>query len=124
MLRNQLRPAVVMTLLLMVITGIIYPGAVTAVAHMFFPRQANGSLVLRDNGRVVGSALIGQGFAGASYFTRARRRRDPGTSGDSSGAHQQGADGSQVGGHADRAGRGQRGGEQWSRQRAGSPPTW
>ena len=41
MLRNQLRPAVVMTLLIMIITGIIYPGAVTAVAHVFFPPSSS-----------------------------------------------------------------------------------
>ncbi len=67
MLKNQLRPAIVVTLVLMVITGLVYPGLVTAVAQLVFPRQANGSLVERD-GRAVGSALIGQRFAGAEYF--------------------------------------------------------
>jgi K+-transporting ATPase ATPase C chain len=67
MIRNQLRPAVVGTLVLMVITGVLYPGVVTALAQAMFPRQAGGSLVEVD-GRVVGSALIGQGFAGAAYF--------------------------------------------------------
>jgi K+-transporting ATPase ATPase C chain len=90
MLRNQLRPAVVMTLLLMVITGIIYPGAVTAVAHVFFPRQADGSLVLRDDGRVVGSALIGQRFAGAYYFHPRPSAAGSGYVGDSSNATNKG----------------------------------
>ena len=61
MLRNQLRPAIVMTLVLCVITGLIYPGVVTGLAQVIFPRQANGSLV-SAGGRVVGSELIGQTF--------------------------------------------------------------
>ena len=67
MLRNQLRPTLVMTLVLCVLTGLIYPGVVTALAQMLFPRQANGSLV-EVNGRVVGSALIGQPFRQPWYF--------------------------------------------------------
>ena len=67
MLKHQLRPALVVTVILMVITGILYPGLVTAVAQLLFPRQANGSLVTVD-GRVVGSLLIGQSFASARYF--------------------------------------------------------
>lgn len=67
MLKNQLRPAIVATIVIMVITGLVYPGLVTAVAQLLFPRQANGSLVLRD-GQVIGSALIGQQFARAEYF--------------------------------------------------------
>jgi potassium-transporting ATPase KdpC subunit len=67
MLRNQLRPAIVVTVLLMLITGILYPGLVTAVAQLVFPHQANGSLVER-NGQEIGSALIGQRFARAEYF--------------------------------------------------------
>lgn len=65
--RNQLRPALVVTAILMVITGFLYPGLVTVLAQALFPREANGSLV-RVNGRVVGSALIGQPFAGVRYF--------------------------------------------------------
>lgn len=65
--RNQLRPALVVTAVLMVLTGLLYPGLVTVLAEALFPRQANGSLV-RVNGRVVGSELIGQPFAGARYF--------------------------------------------------------
>jgi potassium-transporting ATPase KdpC subunit len=67
MLKNQLRPAIVLTLLMCVITGLIYPGVVTALAQLLFPQQANGSLVSAD-GHVVGSALIGQRFAKAEYF--------------------------------------------------------
>jgi len=67
MLKNQLRPAIVLTLLLCVITGLIYPGVMTALAQLLFPQQANGSLV-RVNGHVVGSTLIGQSFAKAEYF--------------------------------------------------------
>lgn len=67
MLKNQLRPAIVVTVLLMLITGILYPGLVTAVAQLVFPHQANGSLVER-NGQEIGSALIGQQFARAEYF--------------------------------------------------------
>lgn len=67
MLKNQLRPAIVVTLVLCVITGLIYPGIVTGLAQLLFPRQAQGSLIT-SNGRVIGSALIGQQFAGAEYF--------------------------------------------------------
>jgi len=67
MLKNQLRPAIVLTVVLCVITGLIYPGVMTALAQLLFPQQANGSLV-RVNGHVVGSTLIGQQFAQAEYF--------------------------------------------------------
>ncbi len=67
MLKSQLRPAIVVTVVLMIITGLVYPGLVTAIAQLVFQRQANGSLVARD-GRVIGSALIGQQFARAEYF--------------------------------------------------------
>jgi len=67
MLRNQLRPAIVVTLVLCLITGAIYPAVVTGLAQILFPHQANGSLVTA-NGRVVGSALIGQAFTRPEYF--------------------------------------------------------
>jgi len=67
MLRKQFWPAVAMTLILCVITGVMYPGVVTGLAQVLFPRQANGSLVT-VNGRVVGSALIGQPFTRPEYF--------------------------------------------------------
>ena len=65
---NQLRPALVMTALFTLLLGLAYPLAVTGVAQMAFPDQANGSLVRDAGGRVVGSALIGQPFAGATYL--------------------------------------------------------
>ena len=67
MMHRQLRPAIVMTLLLCVLTGFIYPGIVTGLAQVLFNRQANGSLV-EVSGKVVGSALIGQTFAQPYYF--------------------------------------------------------
>ena len=67
MISKHLRPSIVLTLLLCVITGLFYPAAVTAVAQLLFPRQANGSMVT-VNGRVVGSELIGQGFSEPYYF--------------------------------------------------------
>ena len=67
MLRKQLRPALVLTLVLCVITGLVYPGVVTGLAQVLFAKQANGSLVTVD-GKVVGSALIGQTFTQPYYF--------------------------------------------------------
>jgi K+-transporting ATPase ATPase C chain len=63
----QLRPALVLTLLLCLLTGFVYPGLVTGLAQALFPWQAHGSLV-RVDGRVVGSALIGQPFTRPEYF--------------------------------------------------------
>jgi len=60
-------PGLRMTVLLTVLTGLLYPGLVTALCQLLFPRQANGSLIER-NGRIIGSALIGQGFAAPRYF--------------------------------------------------------
>ncbi len=67
MLRNLLRPAISLTLLLCALTGLIYPGIVTGLAQLLFPWQANGSIVEVD-GRPVGSVLIGQAFTRAEYF--------------------------------------------------------
>jgi potassium-transporting ATPase KdpC subunit len=64
---TQLMPAIRMTLVLTLLTGFLYPALVTAVAKALFPRQAAGSLVVRD-GRVVGSALLGQKFTRPEYF--------------------------------------------------------
>jgi K+-transporting ATPase ATPase C chain len=56
-----------MAVLLTILTGLIYPGIVTGLCQMLFPNQANGSLLRRD-GRVVGSSLIGQNFTRSDYF--------------------------------------------------------
>jgi potassium-transporting ATPase KdpC subunit len=64
---NLLRPALTLFAALTVLTGVVYPLAVTAVAQALFPHQANGSLVT-VNGQAVGSALIGQRFSSPAYF--------------------------------------------------------
>ena len=66
-LKTALRPALVLTLLFVLLLGGAYPLALTGLAQALFPAQANGSLI-RVDGRVVGSELIGQRFAGAGYF--------------------------------------------------------
>jgi K+-transporting ATPase ATPase C chain len=64
---SALRPAVVMGLLLALLLGLAYPFALLGIGQAIFPHQANGSLVV-ERGRVVGSELIGQGFAADRYF--------------------------------------------------------
>ena len=65
--RNQLWPAIAVLLGLTLITGVIYPAAVTAVAQVAFPSQANGSMIVVD-GKTVGSSLIGQAFSDPRYI--------------------------------------------------------
>jgi K+-transporting ATPase ATPase C chain len=64
---DQLKPAIVVLALLTLVTGVAYPLVVTGIAQITFPRQANGSLVVRD-GKPVGSDLIGQPFDDPKYF--------------------------------------------------------
>jgi K+-transporting ATPase ATPase C chain len=64
---REIRPAIFILLLLTVITGLVYPLAMTAIAGVIFPKQAEGSLIEKD-GKVIGSALIGQEFKDDKYF--------------------------------------------------------
>lgn len=65
---RQVRAAILSMLALTVITGLLYPLAITGVAQIAFPSQANGSLLRATDGTVVGSSLIGQNFADPKYF--------------------------------------------------------
>jgi K+-transporting ATPase ATPase C chain len=67
-IREHVSPALRATVVTLVLTGLAYPLLVTGVAQVLFPRRANGSFVTGNDGAVVGSELLGQGFAGAAYF--------------------------------------------------------
>ncbi|MDT2023779.1 K(+)-transporting ATPase subunit C [Methylocella sp. CPCC 101449] len=64
---KEIRPAIMLMIVLSVITGLAYPLAMTGIAGLFFPNQAGGSLIEKD-GKVIGSSLIGQEFTGDQYF--------------------------------------------------------
>ncbi|MBV8549766.1 MAG: K(+)-transporting ATPase subunit C [Acidobacteriaceae bacterium] len=64
---QELKPALKMVLLLTIATGLVYPGVITGLCQVFFKNAANGSLI-RQNGHVIGSALIGQNFTRPEYF--------------------------------------------------------
>jgi K+-transporting ATPase ATPase C chain len=64
---NELRPAIMITIIFTVLTGLIYPLAITGVSQAIFPSQANGSLI-EAHGHVIGSELIGQSFSKPEYF--------------------------------------------------------
>ena len=101
-LRHRLWPAIALLIVMTVVTGFLYPLAVTAVAQVAFPHQANGSFIVTADGRTIGSSLIGQAFDDPKYF-----------SGRPSAAGADGYDASRVGGieprpdepEADRPGR-------------------
>ena len=67
MFKEQIKPAILTFLILTIITGIFYPLFITGVSQVFFPGQANGSLIYR-NGKPIGSSLIGQSFDDPKYF--------------------------------------------------------
>ena len=84
-MRSELRPALLSLALLTILTGAIYPAVVTGIAHLAFRHQAEGSLIPRD-GKLVGSALIGQPFDDPKYFWSRASGTSPAYNGAASGA--------------------------------------
>jgi K+-transporting ATPase ATPase C chain len=66
-IRTSLRPAITLLLVLAAMTGLVFPALITGIAQATMPSQANGSMIV-DNGKIVGSELIAQGFAAPKYF--------------------------------------------------------
>ena len=66
-MKSLIRPALTLFILISLVTGLLYPLAVTGIAHIAFPEQATGSLIKRGE-EVIGSSLIGQSFSGSTYF--------------------------------------------------------
>ena len=64
---KEIKPAILVFLALTVVTGVIYPGIITGISHIFFSVQAEGSIITRD-GQAVGSTLLGQSFSSPGYF--------------------------------------------------------
>jgi K+-transporting ATPase ATPase C chain len=64
---SEIKPAILITLIFTILTGLIYPAAITGLSQVLFPHQANGSLIA-PNGKVIGSSLIGQNFSKPEYF--------------------------------------------------------
>jgi len=67
-IKSAIRPSLVLTLLFALLLGVVYPLLLTGIGQIAFPAQANGSLIRDANGKVIGSSLIAQGFAGDRYF--------------------------------------------------------
>ncbi|MGA3188146.1 MAG: K(+)-transporting ATPase subunit C [Bryobacteraceae bacterium] len=82
---RQMLPGLRMTLVMTVLTGLIYPGVVTGLCQLLFPKQANGSLEMKD-GKVIGSTLIGQNFTRPEYFQPRPSNAGNGYDGTASGA--------------------------------------
>ena len=86
---KHIYPAIAMTVVLTVLTGFIYPYAVTGLAYALFKEKAQGSLIVRD-GKVVGSRLIGQAFTGPGYFHSRPSAAGVGYDGTGFGRHESG----------------------------------
>jgi K+-transporting ATPase ATPase C chain len=82
---KELRPALVLLLLMTALTGLAYPLAITGIAQAVFPKRANGSLIVKE-GQVIGSALIGQQFTRPEYFHPRPSAAGEGYEADKSGA--------------------------------------